>query len=167
MFQVLFYAVILGLILFWLTYETPYNVFTNYMGIGANLTHFTHAPILLTTRILAFVVTLIPCSIILYGLNQLIKLFKNYEKGHVFTIDNVQSYKNLAYSLFAWVIAGFFYDALISLVLSFNNPPGHRLIAISFESPEFVALITGAILLIISYVMQEAHKLSDENKFTI
>lgn len=165
-FQILFYVIILGLILFWITYRTPYDIFTN-IGIGANLAVLIQSPLSLSTRILAFIVSIIPCSVILYGLNQLIKLFKNYERGEVFTNDNVQRYKKLAYSLFAWVIAGICYDALISLVLSFNNPPGQRVISINFEGPDFVALVAGAVVLTIAYVMQEAHKLSDENKFTI
>ncbi|TNF70208.1 MAG: DUF2975 domain-containing protein [Gammaproteobacteria bacterium] len=165
-FQALFYITVIGFILFWLTYQTPYDIFSPF-GVATQLSNLAQSPLTPLTRFLAFFVSMIPCLIILYGLYQLIKLFKNYEKGDVFSIKNVLCYRKLCYTLFAWVIGGLIYDPLMSLVLTFNNPPGHRVISISFGSSDIVALIAGAIVLIIAHIMYQAHQISNENQLTI
>lgn len=165
-FQLLFYFIIIGMIYFWITFKTAYDIFSPF-GFGADLSNFVHLPLSTSTRILAFIVSLIPCIIILYGLRQLICLFKQYEKNNIFTRENTHRYKKLSYTLFAWVISQPVYCALISLVLSINNPPGHRVISISLGAIDVVALISGTIVLLIASVMDEAHKISDESKLTI
>ena len=168
MFRLISYFVLIGMVLFWAIYMTPYDIFSKYgFGLSEGYATLSKVPLSPITRLFGFIVSMIPCTVIFYGLNQLIKLFNNYQKGEVFTLLNVNIYKKLAYSLYAWIIAGIIYDALISLVLSFNNPPGHRVIMISFQTPDIVALIAGTIVLIISYVMHEALNISEDNKLTI
>ena len=166
--KLIFLAIILGMVYFWSTYMTSYDIFSK-IGFGLNDTYsnIVQAPISLKTRVIGFVVSLIPALIVLYIIGKLIKLFKNYQKGVIFSLENVNIYKKLAYSLYIWVIAKILYDALITLVLSFNNPPGHRLIMITFQSPSILAIAIGTIILMISYVMNEALELSEENKLTI
>ena len=55
----------------------------------------------------------------------------------------------------------------MSVVLSFNNPPGERILAISFVGMDFLTLILGMIILIISWVMKEGYILADEHSHTI
>ena len=53
------------------------------------------------------------------------------------------------------------------MVLSFNNPPGQRILSISFTGLDVVTLFCGMIVLVISYVMNEAQKIADEQRHTI
>ena len=103
----------------------------------------------------------------MYALTQLIKLFRNYENNNIFTFENATIYQKLGYSIFYWVGGSVLYGAIMTVVISFNNPPGHRMLAIGFEGIDFITLIMGLIVLIISWVMKEACILADEQNLTI
>lgn len=94
-------------------------------------------------------------------------IISNYEAGKIFTLANANRYRKLGYTLFTWVIGDIIYSGLITVILTFQNPPHHRLAAISFTGVDIDALITGGIILLIAWVMQEAHKISAEQTLTI
>ncbi|MEZ8825096.1 DUF2975 domain-containing protein [Vibrio amylolyticus] len=150
---------------YWLTVNTPYDFLTS-LGI----IHFSYeidSPLTLSTRVLAVIASLLLSSIIMYALTVLIRLFRNYENGEVFSLANVKSYQRLGYCLFYWVGGSVLYGALMSVILSFNNPPGERIFTVSFVGMDVLTLILGFIVLIISWVMKEGYILADENSHTI
>lgn len=103
----------------------------------------------------------------MYVLKVLTRLFRNYENGEIFSISNAESYQKLGYCVFYWVGGSVVYGTFMSLILSFNNPPGERVIAISFVGMDLLTLIFGFVILIISWVMKEGYILADENSRTI
>ncbi|MEZ8252113.1 DUF2975 domain-containing protein [Vibrio splendidus] len=152
---------------FWLTIETPYDFISAtglyYYDIG----HLTMLPLSMTTRTVAAFTSLAMSSILMYALMVLIRLFRNYERGEIFSLENAMSYQKLGYSLFYWVLGSVIYSSLVSVILSFNNPPGERILGISFVGMDFLTLILGIIILIISWVMKEGYILADEHSQTI
>ena len=86
---------------------------------------------------------------------------------HYEITKNRQALNKLGYSLFYWVFGSVIYGSLMSVILSFNNPPGERIFAISFVGMDFLTLILGIIILIISWVMKEGYILADEHSQTI
>ncbi|PTO72686.1 DUF2975 domain-containing protein [Vibrio splendidus] len=152
---------------FWLTIETPYDFISAtglyYYDIG----HLTMLPLSMTTRTVAAFTSLAMSSILMYALMVLIRLFRNYERGEIFSLENAMSYQKLGYSLFYWVLGSVIYSSLMSVILSFNNPPGERILGISFVGMDFLTLILGIIILIISWVMKEGYILADEHSQTI
>ena len=95
-------------------------------------------------------------------------IFRNYQKGEIFSTINANHFRRLG-----WL---FFLDALIAKPLSnllmvlaatLANPPGHRYIAISFGAPNIEALFCGLLVIVISWIMLEASKLHDEQQFTV
>jgi hypothetical protein len=166
LFQILFYFTPVAVLWFWLSLHGPIDLFSK-LGIGAAL--FMH-PVTINgiTRILGIIVTMLPAGILMYALAQLIKLFKHYEHGEIFTIDNANRYRKLGYTLFAWVIGGLIYDALISLVMTFQNSgAGQKVVAIGVNGIDIVVIITGGLILLIAWVMKEAQKISEEQSLTI
>ncbi|CAV27416.1 Conserved hypothetical protein [Vibrio atlanticus] len=159
---------------FWLTVQTPYD-FLSEMGIiqfSIEMDYFitsplTVSPLTTTTRIIAMFTSLAMSSILMYALTVLIRLFRNYERGEIFSLENAMSYQKLGYSLFYWVLGSVIYGSLMSVILSFNNPPGDRIFEISFVGMDFLTLILGIIILIISWVMKEGYILADEHSQTI
>ena len=129
LFQIIFYLTPIGVLGFWLVFKTPYDFFSQ-LGISSAFLLNTPVTIHNYTRAPAFIVTMLPAGIMMYGLRQLIKLFKNYELGQIFTLDNVNYYRKLGYTLFAWVFAGVIYSMLISFIISIffilYNPPYHN-----------------------------------------
>ncbi|MEZ9397302.1 DUF2975 domain-containing protein [Vibrio splendidus] len=154
---------------FWLTVQTPYD-FLSEMGIiqfSLEMENFTTSSLTMTTRIIAMFTSLVMFSILMYALTVLIRLFRNYERGEIFSLENAMSYQKLGYSLFYWVLGSVIYGSLMSVILSFNNPPGERIFEISFVGMDFLTLILGIIILIISWVMKEGYILADEHSQTI
>lgn len=116
---------------------------------------------------LGFTVSLIPLTVALYAMAILAKLFGLYEQAVIFSRDNVLLFRRLGYALIAWVVASMLFTTLISMVLSFGNPPGQRLVVAEFSVSEFTMLIMAFIVLLISWVMDEGRKLQDEQRYTI
>jgi len=116
---------------------------------------------------LAFCVSLIPVSVAMFGMVTLTKLFKLYENAIVFAAENVKYVRRLGYILIYWVIASAIFTTLISIVISFANPPGQRMMVAEFQISDLSTLLIGAIVILISWIMEEGRKLEDETAHTI
>jgi hypothetical protein len=166
LFQVLFYLAPIAVVWFWLSVHTSFDIFSN-VGVGAQF--FTWKVTLNgTTRFLAIIVSIVPMSISMYAMHQLVKIFRHYEQGDVFSVENANRYQKLAYALFAWVIGGLFYSMVMSFVMTFQNTGfKQKVVAVSFGSYDLMALITGGIVLLIAWVMKEAQKISEDQSLTV
>ncbi len=114
---------------------------------------------------LSCIISLFP---VLVGVFFLRQIFKNYRRNEVFTRANACYYRYIGWLFF---LNAFIIQPIVGGMLEFaatmNNAPGHRSISISFGSPNLEAIFCGAILIVISWVMGEASKLQDDQKFTI
>ena len=154
---------------FWLTVNTPYDFLTTFgiVQLSFNISGFTHLPLSTFTRVLALIASLLLSGILIRALRILIGLFRNYEAGEIFSIENAKSYQQLGYSVFYWVLGTVVYRTVIGVVLSFNNPPGERVLGITFVGVDALTLVFGLMILIISWVMKEGHIIADENRHTV
>ena len=154
---------------FWLTVQSD-NDFLTSMGIiqlGYDITDFTQQPLTVSTRLWAFTASMLPCGILIYAFHVLAKLFGCYERADVFTLDTAKYFQKLGRIFFFWAFSNFVYSGLISVALSFNNPPGERILALSFVGLDVMAIFCGFIVLTIAWVMKEAQLLADEHQHTI
>jgi len=69
--------------------------------------------------------------------------------------------------LISWVVANLLFVVLISIVLTFNNAPGDRMMVAQFGISDIGTLIIGAVVVLLSWVMSEASKLEDEQAHTV
>lgn len=130
--------------------------------IQLQLAHFTPF-----TKTLGLLISFLTTSIIMLGTARFIALFNNYEKGQVFTLENVLYYRKIAHTIFYYVVASVLSKPLMSLALTFQNPPHQKMIFVSVGSTEIQLLITGGLILLVSWVMQAAYTLAEENAQTI
>ncbi len=158
-----------GIIFFWLTTQTDHDYlsFTGLVQYGLDIQAITHTELSIRTRVISIAVSLLYSSILMFALNSLIQLFKNYQRGDIFTLKNAKLYQKLGYSVFYWVLGGIVYQAIMTVVLSFNNPPGQRILAISISGVDILSLLIGFFVVMISWIMQEAYRIADENNNTI
>lgn len=119
------------------------------------------------SRMLFFWISLLPIAVFILMYYQLARLFKNYSYGNVFKKDNAKIFRNLGILLFCLAAVNFLCTFLMSLALSFQAPPGHRFCLFVFNNYELIPIIAGLVVLGISYVMEEAHKLDEEINYTI
>ena len=166
LFQCMLAIVPIGVLGFWLSATSNYD-FHQLTGLGINVADFTSYPLTATSKGLALLLSGLLTLIPLYALVKLIRLFKNYENMQLFTLDNAITYHQLGRSLLLWVVCGFIYGGIMSVVLSFNNPPGERVISLSFTGIDFLALICAFLVMVISRVMQKGYSLAEENSHTI
>ncbi len=169
LFQSLFVLIPIMVLYYWVTVQTDYDFLTS-LGIielSLDIDSYTQASLTLSTRVLAIIASLLLCCIVNYALKVLVHLFRNYESGQIFSLENANCYQKLGYSLFYWVAGGVVYGAVMSVILSFNNPPGERVLMLSFEGMDALTIVFGFIVLIISWVMKEGYILADESQHTI
>lgn len=125
------------------------------------------SPLSADTKVYGFLVSLIPAGVVLCTLYFLIKLFRAFEKGEIFSISNTKTIRNIGYTILTGQILHPFYDALMSFVLTWHNPPGHRIISISESGTNIGLLLVAALIILISWVMLEAYKLHHDQQLTI
>jgi hypothetical protein len=58
-------------------------------------------------------------------------------------------------------------DPLMSVAITVHNPLGRHMLSIGLESPDVTALLVGAILAVITWVMEEGRKLQEEQDHLI
>jgi hypothetical protein len=128
------------------------------------------APLPLSAKILGFFISLIPTGVTLFVLYFLIKLFKLYERGEIFLIENVRYIRNIGYTILIGQLLNPVYQALISADLTWVNhtvQKGMRFASISFDSTNINILLMSLFVILISWIMEEGCKLRDEQQLII
>lgn len=146
-----------------------YWVFINHLPEG----FYSDLPVMPTQalspfqRMLGVIVSLLPVSVVLYGLMTLTGLFRLYADGIIFSDQNVRYLQRLGYSFIVWVIATTVSTPLMSLVISMANAPGERVLVAQFGIVDIFTLIIGGIVLVIAWVMNVGRELEDDQRYTV
>jgi hypothetical protein len=121
-----------------------------------------------TTKFLGFLVSLLPLSITMFILFLVSRLFYCFEHMEFFSATTVKSLKRIGFLIILnQTLIHAIYDALISLTLTFSNPPGYRIIEVSYGSAQINILIVGIIIILASWIMDEGRKMQEEQEGTI
>ncbi|CAN5374080.1 DUF2975 domain-containing protein [soil metagenome] len=152
----------------WMHPEGPvillnHSIVLDFIPHGYPITH----PISATTKIIGFFISLIPTSISLLILYFLIKLFRLYEQAIIFSLQNVKTIRNIGYALLCSEIIDPIYQALISILMTWSNRPGHLTIAISFSGVNIAMVLVAILTILISWIMAEGYRLQEEQQYTI
>jgi hypothetical protein len=121
----------------------------------------------LTVRMYGCLVDMIPTAIIMLSFYYLYKLFQLYAKGVIFTKQNISYIQKIGFTILLEVFASILVEPLLTFVLTSQDPPSERLVSISFSSANFSYLLIGGIIILISWIMNEAKRLEDESTLTI
>jgi hypothetical protein len=171
-FQILFIAIPVIQLIGWM--HAPSPIVT--LGGMINMTiipneyekHIFHV---LTTseKMMGFLVSVVPMAIELFILYSLIKLFRLYEQAEIFSINNVRYIRNIGYALLIGQLIQPFYQVVMGLVLTLGNPVGHhlRFVAITLDQTNIGIILTGLLVILISWIMAEGCKLREEQQLTI
>lgn len=118
-------------------------------------------------RVLASIAALAVSGISMAGFYILIKLFSLYEKGIIFSRDNVICYRKLGYLIIISMIAGIVQNSAMSVIISLHNLPGQRIITLCLSSSDIALGIIGMIVVLISWIMDAGRELSDEQQYIV
>jgi hypothetical protein len=118
-------------------------------------------------KILGGLISAIPMLIEMFVLYSLIKLFKLYEKGEIFSIFHVRYLRNIGLALLIGQLIEPFYQFIMGIVLTVNNPPHHRFATITLDQTNIGILLTSLLIILISWIMAEGCKLHEEQQLTV
>lgn len=181
-FQIIFIALPILLIMSWIVAPDELILLAGFIKINAipatysGMHTFTaqgipEKAILHTLSIgeksLGCLVSMIPMMVEMFILYYLIKLFKLYENGDIFSLHHVRYIRNIGYALLIGQLIEPFYQFVMGAVLTLHNPPHHRYAAITLDQTNIGILLTALLVILISWIMAEGCKLHEEQQLTI
>jgi hypothetical protein len=119
------------------------------------------------TKILGFLVSLIPNIFSVLALYYLARLFKLFEGLEFFSQNSVSLLRKIGFALLGGQLIYPIYTALISLTVTISNPPGERMIATAFGTAELSWTALALVIILASWIMDEGRKLQEEQEATI
>ena len=121
----------------------------------------------LNSRLIGLAGDLPALVVMLLSLDVLRQLFFLYARGVFFKVENVAHYQKLSKLAFWSILANIFDKTIVNLALTINNPPGQRVLTISFTADHVKLMFVAIILMIIARVMNEGREIYDENQLTV
>lgn len=121
----------------------------------------------LATRVLGFLASMLPGGVAVYALSRLRRLFDLYAQGVIFQAANVDCFRRLGWSLFAWAGAGFLFNTLAGFILTFHWTPGTRLLVIGVDSQDLAAVFMGLVVITLAWVMDQGRKINEEQELFV
>lgn len=118
-------------------------------------------------RFSGFMVSLPFTCLQVYWMWQLRQLFKSYSQGRIFTIHNAICIRRTALTFLAMAIGSIFLESALTVILTANNPIGHRMLGVSIGTSQISDLLTGLVLVVIAWIMSEAQRLQEEADLTV
>lgn len=113
---------------------------------------------------IALAVGLVPAGLFVAAMLRLAGLFGRFSRGQVLEEANAERLTRVGWLLTAMGLATPVTRALQSVALTFDNPSGHKQLAITLDPGTFGALAAGAALVAFGLVLKEAVRLADENQ---
>lgn len=117
----------------------------------------------LVARLIGFLVMMVPTGIGLYGLLHLRRTFLESASGRSFSRDSVDGFRRFAWAVLFYVVSVPIMKAALSVVLSFHNPPGQRVLAIELSSNDVIGLFLAGLLVAVGHIFAEAQSIAEEN----
>jgi len=131
---------------------------------GMNLRHLAQGELGIAARARLAGVTLLPVGLGLALLWQLWRLFGEYRRGAVFSPLALACLRRFALLLAALSIVQPLAQALMSVAISWDNPPGQRMLVVSVDSKDYALLLGALVFVAIARVMTEAARVAEENE---
>jgi hypothetical protein len=124
-------------------------------------------PLTTMMRLIGLTISLLPMTVNLLLYANLVTLFLMYERLSYFTMENVAVIRKIGFYLLLGELIRPFIEAATTALLTWQNGPGHRAIAISFKSNNVELIIAGVLIILISWIIAEGHRLNEEQQLTI
>ena len=100
---------------------------------------------------------------LLFALWKLQKMFLLFAAGEVFSAMATRHLFSAAKAMVIWGMLAIFSTTLAVLILTANAPAGAHVLVVNISSAELAGILGGMIFAVMSWIMQEAARLSEEN----
>lgn len=114
-------------------------------------------------RLGGFALSMVPQLALLYGLVRLRQLFTGFAAGDVFGEAASDSVRGFARALLTFAVLDFVVEAPLSALVTWDNPPGERMITLSLGWDDFHIYFLILLFFALTHVMAEGIRLAREN----
>lgn len=146
-----------GLVLVWVSFDFWTNVNPGLVPFGP-----LPDPMPWASLLGGFAVSLLPAGLLIFGLARLRRLFGLYAQGVIFAAENSRCLRHFALSVIGLALMQPLFLALLSVTLTWSNPPGQRMLTVGFGSPELGMVFVGMVFLVIAWIMELGRELAEE-----
>jgi len=157
----------LGWIFFERVITTPPLGFSPLLGLSWGEPPFMAGPITPFMKLLGFSSSMLPGAATMYSLACLAGLFGRFGKGEMFSAATVRLLRRLGWAVLAAQGLSVLHGSLVSLILTMENPPGSHILTVGMDSSTLSEIVTGVVIILASWVMDEARKLKEEQELVI
>ena len=113
----------------------------------------------------AMILSTIPLLALAYGLYHLRMLFQTYgRQKEYFSIEASRHMGKIGQAIIMWTVLNLVCEPLLSIWITMREPVGHRLVAVSFNMQDIVAIFLAACIIVIAHIMKKASELHAENQ---
>lgn len=116
-----------------------------------------------TQRFLGGLVSLLPALAISGALLALARICDHYGRGELFTPAIPPVYRCLGRALAATTLFNWLQPTLLTLVLTWHRPAGHRMLTLGISSDDVFMVLTTAVVFLLAWVMSAAAELQADN----
>jgi Protein of unknown function (DUF2975) len=121
-------------------------------------------PLLAWQRWVSGGVTGVPLVMLLVGVWHAKRCFEQFAKGHIFTAQATLCLRRFAGWVAAAALAAIVAGTLTSVLLTLQNPPGMRWLAVGFSSNHLLTLFFATLVWLMAHVIGQGQLLADENQ---
>lgn len=167
-FKALFYLYPVAILILWMLMEiNASNTILSIDFFYETLENAEYQDVAMWQRLACFAVSMLPGAAVMYVYRALSQLFSLYSREIIFDMKNVACYKAVAWGLIWTQVLRIPEQALQTILLSMNNPEGERFVSIGINDTNITALVVGFMILIVSHIMDEGRKISEEQSLTV
>lgn len=148
-----------ALVYYWATTSAPE------LAVQGNLQPATiQLPLQLWQRVAAATVTAVPLALLLMGIWQAKQCFAQFVQGQVFTAQATGHLRRFAGWVAAAAVAAIAAGAVTSVLLTLQNPPGTRQLAVALSSNHLFTLFFAGLVWLMADVIGQGQALAEENE---
>jgi hypothetical protein len=116
------------------------------------------------TRFAAFFIAMLPAGTLIYGLINARNYFVTFENDEALSVRAATYICRFAMAVGASAILQPLVATALGLLLSWNGPPGTKMLALYLGTDTLVTLIFAGTLAVIAWVLRDAAAIADENR---
>jgi hypothetical protein len=121
-------------------------------------------PLAIWQRVAGAVVTGLPLAMLLVGVGQARQCFVQFARGQVFTVQAIAYLRKFAGWVAAAAVAAIIAGAVTSVLLTLNNPPGLRHLALGVSSNQVFTVFFAGLVWLMADVIGQGQLLAAENE---
>lgn len=129
------------------------------------IVHFFGLPT--SIQVAGVIISFIPVALFMVKNYYLARLFSLYQKGVVFSLDNVRYIRNIGIFMLITECFRPFYQIFISLLLSSQKPAGEHQIHFTVSGTDLSMIVMSIIIIVVSWIMREGVELEQEHKLVV